>query len=227
MEILSGFIVGLLGSLHCIGMCGPLALALPVGHKKIIAQIFYHCGRISSYVVLGVIVGLLGVSLRGSGIQEWLSILTGVTLLAIFCFSSIKNKLMIFLSKPFTWITKRLSMQTLMQKSREKPIFLYVFGILNGLLPCGFVYIALAAALNTSSIFSAMLFMMFFGLGTVPLLAILIHSKQLLRPSRLLTTMLPVATLLLAIVFIMRGSGLGIPYISPNLQQPHSCCHSE
>ncbi|WP_372365963.1 sulfite exporter TauE/SafE family protein [Candidatus Uabimicrobium sp. HlEnr_7] len=228
MEILSGFIVGLFGSLHCIGMCGPLALALPIPtsqKSRIFAQSFYHLGRISSYAVLGVVIGCLGISVRGSGFQEWLSIATGVLLIVIFCFSSVKNKLTLALAKPFLWLTKYFPMKKLIEKSRENSVLLYVFGLLNGLLPCGFVYIALAAALNTSSIFDAVVFMIFFGLGTVPLLASLIHGKKCF--SSKINILIPVVTLFLAIILIMRGSGLGIPYISPNLEALGSCCHSE
>ena len=99
MQILwtSALLTGFVGSLHCVGMCGPIALALPVGGKTqgqiFFSRIFYNLGRITTYSFIGLMMGLVGKKLFFSGIQQELSISIGITILLILILS---HKTLIF-----------------------------------------------------------------------------------------------------------------------------------
>jgi uncharacterized protein len=227
MELWTAFLLGLVGSLHCAGMCGPLALALPpsgnAGSTCLLGRIAYNFGRIITYCVLGLVFGLIGKSLTLVGIQRWASIALGVALL-VELFASRK----LILGRPFVaivaWLKIRMSV-LLQQRSARS---LLVLGLLNGLLPCGLVYVACAGAAATGGLVSGVLFMAAFGVGTVPMMLALSLSGKLV-PVRLRLKLLkavPVAVGLLAVLLILRGLSLGIPYISPDLSAAGAaaCC---
>jgi sulfite exporter TauE/SafE len=234
MEIVSGLIMGLVGSLHCLGMCGPIAIAIPARSDNkltiIIDSLLYNFGRVVTYMVMGLIVGLLGSTISLAGYQEIISIVAGALLLiiviiprkwevAIGNISFIKagsDKLM----KAFRSILGKKSMGSL-----------FAIGLLNGLLPCGLVYAALIAALAFGSVLGSITFMMFFGIGTVPMLAVVFSIKGMLSVEirRKINKLIPVGIAIVAIILILRGMSLGIPYISPVLpdqvEQKTECCH--
>ena len=154
MEIWTGFLIGFLGSFHCVGMCGPIALALPFGNQSnfqlIIGRLLYNLGRSLTYALFGAVFGLFGKGIEVAGLQKWASIILGVSILLYYLTPDrFKGKLSVtkpyqvasnFVKKGFSKLTKDGS-----------PISLFIFGIVNGFLPCGFVYVALAGALTTGS----------------------------------------------------------------------------
>jgi sulfite exporter TauE/SafE len=215
-----GFLMGLLGSVHCIGMCGPLVMALPISHKtnpqKIAALVLYHAGKITSYALLGVLFGLFGSQLPLFGLQQNLSIVIGVTMLLYVLYVFVLKSKRIHLAgikhlnqlivKGLGYFLKSIS-----------PISFLWIGMLNGLLPCGMIYIALTSALATQHVFEGGLFMAFFGLGTMPALLMVGLGGQFMSYNyrRSIQKLLPVFILGMGLLLILRGLNLGIPYLSP------------
>lgn len=227
MEFWTAFILGLVGSLHCAGMCGPLALALPATGQTasafIAGRAAYNLGRIVTYCVLGVVFGLIGRTLLLAGIQRWVSIGLGVALLA-----GLLTSRKLALWRQLTALVEQLKSRMSALLRRRSWTSLAGLGLLNGLLPCGLVYVACAGATATGGILSGMRYMAAFGAGTVPLmLAIGLSGKLIPFPLRLkLRKAIPVSICLLAALLILRGMGLGIPYLSPDLSAGGAeCCH--
>jgi sulfite exporter TauE/SafE len=227
MELWTAFALGLIGSLHCAGMCGPLALALPPGGNRatafFVGRLFYNLGRVVTYCALGVVFGLLGKTLLLAGVQRWLSIALGVVLL-VGLFASRK----LALWRPVNALVEQLKSRMAALLRRRSFDALLVLGLLNGLLPCGLVYVACAGATATGDLFNGALYMLVFGAGTVPMmLAISLSGKLVPFSLRLkLLKAVPVAVFLLALLLILRGMELGIPYVSPVLSgDGASCCH--
>ncbi|MBZ9779225.1 sulfite exporter TauE/SafE family protein [Psychroflexus sp. CAK8W] len=220
----TAFILGLLGSFHCVGMCGPIALMLPVDRRNPWRKAFqvslYHLGRITTYALIGLVFGLIGESFALFGFQQQLSIIIGVIMLSSLLFSeSILGKLN--LAKPlYKWVGKLKSELGSSLKKKDLDTFYYL-GFLNGLLPCGLVYMAVFGSIAITGLFESSLYMAFFGLGTIPLMSIVIYAKDWLKsvlkfnPKRLI----PIAIAIIGILFILRGMGLGIPYVSPKPAQ--------
>lgn len=209
------FMIGLLGSIHCVGMCGPLAFAVPslrTGWGYLIwNKLIYQAGRIISYCLLGVLIGLLGRQIWMAGIQQGVSILSGILILIaaasrLFKFSVGNNNSLLL--KPFN----KLFGYALKHKANH-----LIIGIINGFLPCGFVYLALAGALNTGAVDSAVSYMFWYGLGTLPLMFLagisVGFTTTLFR--RKINLIVPYFMVFLGIWFIMRGMELNIPYLSP------------
>lgn len=230
-ELYAGFVVGILGSVHCIGMCGPIVVGLPAGFSNrsrlLISRLLYSGGRVMTYILMGAMVGLIGKSIVLAGFQRWLSIAAGVgIILAVILPSDITQK--IFPAK-FNYLIVdkiRKAWGSLFQK-RTMPSMVAI-GLLNGLLPCGFLYAGLAAAATTGSALSAAGYMAWFGLGTVPaLLATSLFGSLLnVRVRQSMLRLLPVGAVVLGLLLVLRGMNLGIPYISPKLDtETHSCCH--
>ena len=220
MDLLSGFLVGILGSVHCAGMCGPLALALPVPGggtlTYVYGRVLYNAGRVLTYAVLGALAGLVGRTLVLAGAQQTVSLILGVLiLLSVLVPLALRSLLPSFTlpARFSTYVQAKLA--GLMKRSSSLALFL--IGVLNGLLPCGFVYVALAAAITTGEVYRGVLFMAGFGLGTGPMmLAIALAGKHIQAGiRRRLVALVPVFTAVLAVLIILRGLNLGIPYISP------------
>lgn len=214
---------GLATSLHCVGMCGPIALSIGLSAqnklKFALKNLTYQIGRVSTYIILGIVLGLIGEGFSLAGFQNYLSILIGVLMI-----------LMVFIPRFFDNQSTNLSIfSTLMLKlkmslgkllRKQDYTSLYTTGLLNGLLPCGSVYAALTAAIGFGSVKNSALFMLFFGLGTVPLmfLTVLLGNFISLEWRQRILKILPVLTLILGILFILRGLELNIPFISPSLE---------
>ncbi len=222
MELWTAALVGLGGSLHCVGMCGPLALALAGGDKGgarfIAGRLLYNGGRIVTYVLLGGLFGLLGGVLQLAGWQQGLSIAAGGVIMLSAVLGLLHRRLPLA-SVPARGVAavKRGLGALLRQQSLAG---LFLVGLLNGLLPCGFVYLALAGSLTMGRPVEGMAYMALFGAGTVPLmLSTALFGRLLLRPSLRLFAgrALPVGTFALGALFVLRGLGLGIPYVSPIL----------
>lgn len=219
------FLVGLFGSVHCIGMCGPLAFAVPVsrGGRWLFLwdKLVYQLGRTISYVLIGLIAGAIGRQLWLLGLQRGISIASGALILLaalarLLRFSLISSTA----AKPAALINRALIYAL---NQRWGHIFI---GILNGFLPCGFVYLALAGALNTASALNAAQYMFWFGIGTLPLMFLAaVGSGFVTAPARRrLNLVIPYFMLFLGAWFILRGLSLNIPYLSPVIGPGGNIC---
>lgn len=221
-EILSAFVIGLFGSLHCIGMCGPIAIALPVPDSSnlsfIAGRLLYNIGRVLTYSFLGTIFGLLGSRFVIAGFQQGISITLGIIILLVVLLPSkykvkvTQHPVILKLSAPL-----KESIGILFKKGTFSSMFL--IGILNGFLPCGLVYVALAGAIASGNAVSGSAVMFLFGLGTIPaMFTATVFGKFInINLRRKLNKLIPVFAIVLAFIFILRGMALGIPYISPKI----------
>ena len=226
MDFGIAFALGLLGSLHCAAMCGPLMLALPVPPggpaRFVMGRITYQLGRITTYCLLGIVAGLIGKSLFIAGFQRWLSVALGLAVLAGFLISK-----RVALAAPVVRLVGKLKLLMSVQLKQRSFRSLALLGILNGLLPCGLVYVALAGALSQGSLLDGIIYMALFGLGTLPtMLGVSLSGRLFPIGLRLkLRSAIPVGVCLLAAMLILRGMALGIPYLSPDLNSATpSCC---
>ena len=226
MHIWEGLLIGFLGSLHCIGMCGPIALALPSGSFKSISfytgRILYNSGRVITYSFFGLIFGMLGksFSLVSIEFQQGVTIATGVAILFLVLLpSSVKSKLTGNISSGKLIIKIKSYFSSLFKNGSLTSLFL--IGILNGLLPCGFVYVGLAGALNTGEISSGVFYMFLFGLGTIPAMFGTTLAGNIISTTvrQKLSKIIPFFAVIIAVLFILRGLSLGIPYISPKSEK--------
>jgi len=227
MELGAAFLLGFAGSLHCAGMCGPLALALPPAGNSaagfLAGRLAYHAGRILTYSLLGVVFGLIGQGLLLAGVQRWLSLTLGVAMLVGLAASRSATQWI-----PVTRLVNPLKSLMAVLLRQRSLLSLGILGLLNGLLPCGLVYVACAGATATGHLSSGVAYMAIFGVGTVPMmLAIGLSGRLVPAPLRLkLRVLVPVSILLVATLLILRGMALGIPYLSPDLASGHAaCCH--
>ena len=223
--VYTAFLLGLLGSLHCVGMCGPIAFMLPLDREiksKMFAQLFlYHFGRILAYSLMGLAFGFFGKGLYLFGAQQNLSIFIGVLIILAILIPQ-KYIRRFGVSKPLYRAVARVKSglgEAL--KKRTADTFLTI-GFLNGFLPCGLVYMALFASIAMASHYTGALYMGFFGLGTIPLMTTAAYIGGLLQPQiRLkIRRLIPIFVVMVGILFILRGMGLGIPYISPKPSSP-------
>jgi len=218
--LFSAFILGLLGSFHCVGMCGPIAFMLPVDRnnalKKSIQIGVYHFGRLLAYSIIGLVFGLIGKSLYLFGFQQQLSIIIGILMILVVLIPQ-KTFNKYNFSKPiYRLISKVKSALGSAMKKKTMDTFLTI-GFLNGFLPCGLVYMAVFAAIAGGNAFNGSLYMLVFGLGTVPLMTTAIYFSQFLKGAarQNIQKVIPVFVILIGVLFIIRGLGLGIPYLSP------------
>lgn len=218
--LLSGFILGILGSFHCVGMCGPIAFMLPVDRtnssKKIVQTVLYHIGRLLSYATIGFIFGLLGRSFYIFGWQQWLSIIIGIAMIvAILMPQNIFNKYNF--SKPMYKLVSKVKSALGAQFKKKSMDTFFTIGFLNGFLPCGLVYMAVFGAIASGNVIHGIGYMILFGMGTIPLMTTAIYIGKFLNTSikQRIQKMIPMVVVVIGILFILRGLGLGIPYISP------------
>lgn len=228
--------LGFLGSFHCIGMCGPIALALPLDRsskaRAAAGTLLYNSGRMLTYAVLGLFMGLIGQGAAFAGYQNILSIVLGSIVLLFLLIPRLPAML------------QPAGMQRFIGRLKEpiRKLFgvhsmrsLFFIGVLNGLLPCGMVYLGIAGAVATGSALEGSLFMAAFGLGTLPAMALVSLAKNYInvRFRDTIRKMVPVMVGVMAVLLIMRGLNLGIPYISPKIVKTeagcatHSCCHKK
>jgi sulfite exporter TauE/SafE len=226
--IWAGFLMGFLGSLHCVGMCGPIALALPVQTQnmwmRITAATIYNMGRVVTYSILGSIFGLIGTAFNLIGLQQILSIISGVVLIIAILFPFVFRTFSPFKSFFDVPYLHQLKQRISNQLKTRSFLSLFVIGILNGLLPCGLVSLAIIGAIATGNVLQSSLYMALFGLGTLPIMMVLIISKNYLsvKMKLLFQQTVPVFVCGLGVLLILRGMNLGIPYLSPSAEK--SCC---
>src|SRR5690606_10679045 len=214
------FFMGFFGSIHCAVMCGPLLIAVQgsqgVSCKQTFNKILYQSGRILTYGAIGFVLGMIGSLAVIQGGQQVLSVVTGLVLLALGVFyllgkrSSALAQFQTRAVQPFV---------KLMSKWLYRPGGSFVAGILNGILPCGMVYMALASAMNADGVGNSLMFMLLFGLGTLPLMLLFSFAAHI--PRRFMkgkfTYLMTFLYIFMGIWFILRGANLDIPYLSPIL----------
>ncbi len=221
MEILvTALVLGLMGSFHCAGMCGPIAIALPLFGKsaaqKVFGSLLYNTGRIVTYGLMGAVFGLMGKGLELLGFQRVISIAMGAVMILAVIFPSIISSKKIG-SGVIPLVEKlKSSLGKLFTVKSFGSLFL--IGLLNGLLPCGLVYMAVAGSIGTGSATLGALYMLLFGLGTMPMLLAINLSGGFVSASlrQKVNKLIPTLVVVVGILFILRGLSLGIPYISPS-----------
>jgi sulfite exporter TauE/SafE len=235
MDVAAGLLMGIIGSIHCAAMCGPIALALPPGERTgarfIAGRLLYNGGRIVTYVALGGVLGSLGGLFALAGMQQALSIGAGALMVLAVLAPSLMRRLASRWSpadRLHAWLRERLG-RLLRRQSLGS---LFAFGLLNGLLPCGLFYAALAAAAALGDPLRGALFTAGFGLGTVPVIFAISTARRTIGAGLRgrLALVLPAFTVLLGVLLILRGLNLGIPYVSPRVaaspaDTTESCCH--
>ncbi|MDD5152192.1 MAG: sulfite exporter TauE/SafE family protein [Flavobacterium sp.] len=230
----TAFIFGLISSFHCIGMCGPIAMMLPVDRtnpaKKTIQIIIYHLGRLSAYASIGLVFGLVGKGFFLAGMQQKLSIFIGVAMIIIILVPE-RIFAQYNFSKPVFRLISKIKSTLGSQFKNKSYKSLFTIGLLNGFLPCGMVYVALFGAIAMQSESLGVLYMILFGLGTVPLMSSVVYLNSFLTISvrNKIQKAIPFIAVIIGVLFILRGLGLGIPYVSPSnmslFVQPTPNCH--
>ena len=237
MDLITPLTIGIVGSLHCMGMCGPIVVALPLKNQnlftRILGAILYNSGRVITYGVLGLLFGLLGRGIHMAGFQQWTSIILGIVMIVSVLFP--------FVFREKITVGNLLAGMAARLITRLKKLFasrsyrsLLLIGLLNGLLPCGLVYVAIAGAISSGSVVSGSLFMVLFGLGTIPLLLLAALASDAIgqRIRAKMQRAVPYFVFFLGVLFILRGMSLGIPFISPTAEklapkevvEKGSCC---
>lgn len=233
--LIFGFLIGLASNFHCMGMCGPLAFVVPIDRtsrfKSIFSVLKYNLGRLFSYSFLGMLVGMFGFSILLFTTMQWLSILSGILIIVMAWSNQVENWPIIgFWTKKMTAF-----IQLLFRKTKELPVAYrsFSFGVANGLLPCGMVYLGLTNAMGSGSLLFSILSMTAFGIGTFPamfFMPLIAKSNWHLRIPKLLIALL---LTIIGAFMILRGMNLGIPYVSPKIHtisdSPHQtpsleCC---
>ena len=216
--------MGAVGSLHCIGMCGPIAMALPMGARstggRLAGGVIYNLGRVVTYSVLGLTLGTVGDFLITPQVQSSVSIVFGAAILLYLLLPSRLKKSVSKLSPAQGFFIKlRKLLGNLLSSYTNRSLF--GIGLLNGLLPCGMIYLALTSSFLTGSAVNGSLFMAGFGLGTLPaMVTIVFFSSYINQRVRLnLRKAIPVFLACMATLLVLRGLNLGIPYISPSRPQ--------
>jgi sulfite exporter TauE/SafE len=216
----SAFIFGLISSLHCIGMCGPIALMIPVDRtnpaKKTTQIITYHLGRLTSYASIGLVFGLVGKGFFLAGIQQRLSVFIGVAMI-ITILTPERVLANYNFSKPVYRLISKIKSSLGKQFKNKSYQSLFTIGLLNGFLPCGMVYVALFGAIAMQNVPFGILYMLLFGIGTIPMMSSVTYLNSILTVSfrNKIQKAIPYVGVIIGILFILRGLGLGIPYVSP------------
>lgn len=215
-------------------MCGPIALMLPVDRsnqvKKTTQILTYHFGRLTAYSSLGLLFGLIGKGLFIAGFQQQLSIIVGLLMILVALVPERVFARYNF-SKPVYKIISKVKMNLGKQFKNKSYKSLFTIGLLNGYLPCGMVYVALFGAIAMQSLPLGTFYMFLFGLGTIPMMSAVVYIANFITPKTRSTIQkaIPILTILIGILFIIRGLGLDIPYLSPSnmslFVQAEANCH--
>lgn len=218
--LISAFVLGLMGSFHCAGMCGPIAIALPLhGNtvpQKIFGGVLYNLGRTLTYGFMGAVFGLLGQGVEMIGFQQKISVIMGGIMIFSVLFPNLfKNQYSMdkswfsFVGKLKSTIGKMFSIRSFSS--------LFLIGLLNGLLPCGLVYMAIAGAIGTGEVLLGSMYMVLFGLGTIPMMLSISLAGNIMSLAirNKINKLIPLLVVIVGIFFILRGLSLGIPYLSP------------
>jgi sulfite exporter TauE/SafE len=222
--LLSALVLGLMGSFHCAGMCGPIAVALPLHGNTVPQKIFggtlYNVGRTITYGIMGAIFGLLGQGIQMIGVQQKISVIMGAVMIISVLFPALfKNQYR--MDKSMFSLVGKLKKRIGEMFSIRSFQSLFFIGMLNGLLPCGLVYMAIAGAIGTGNAAEGTLYMILFGLGTIPMLLTISLAGNIMGQAirRKINKLIPVMVVVVGLLFILRGLSLGIPYLSPEKQK--------
>lgn len=223
MILWTAFLMGLVANFHCIAMCGPISIAIPIYDKSKFGRfksiLIYNSGRITSYALLGIIFGLIGKSIALVGFQQQISIILGFAIILIALFPKFINKTQLN-NSVYTFIFNKLKKQFTLQFQKKTTLSLFIIGLLNGLLPCAMVYAAIAGALTSISVLEGSFYMIIFGLGTLPTMVALPYLKNSMsnKIKALFQKIIIPAMIIFGIILILRGSNLDIPYLSPKVK---------
>lgn len=229
---IAGFALGAVSSFHCVGMCGPIALSLPVHYlpsaQKITGIVLYNLGRITTYALLGLLFGFAGRQLYLGGLQQGFSIVMG-SLLLVFFIAALMHKTL-FRIRSADRLTLKLQAFIASYMQQKKLYGMFMLGLANGLLPCGMVYFAITGAMAAGTVDGGVLFMTAFGSGTFPAMLALSFFGSLisLRIRNQMKKVMPFVMLVMGVLLVLRGLNLNIPYISPYLQANNAdavSCH--
>jgi sulfite exporter TauE/SafE len=227
-----GLSIGFLGSFHCVGMCGPIALSLPILHenkgRRLLLIALYNLGRASTYALLGLLFGTIGNRFFLTGYQQFFSIAMGILVLTILAAGKVVN------AEKYFFAGLHHKVQQLLKRflfGKKNASHFYLIGIVNGLLPCGFVYLAIASAAAIGSATGGAMLMFAFGLGTMPLMfSIMVLGRAIsFEIRKTMKKMMPFFIGITACLLVLRGMNLGIPFVSPafesNGKHPVISCH--
>ncbi len=223
MDLLTALSIGLLGSLHCVGMCGPLALALPIGTGStgafVAGRTLYNFGRVATYAFMGLLAGLIGQKIVFYGFQQTVSIAAGALMIGAYAFPALIGRYLAKLSF-LDALATRVQSAFASLLVRRSMLTMFLIGIVNGLLPCGLVYVALAGSALTGDPVRGAVFAAVFGLGTFPMMFVIsILGRRISPPVRQrIARLVPVFMIALGALFILRGMNLGIPMVSPKVE---------
>lgn len=218
--LISALVLGLMGSFHCVGMCGPIVLALPLhGNtigQKIYGGVLYNLGRTVTYGAMGALFGLVGQGLHLVGFQQKVSVIMGAAMILSVLFPQLFRNQYRLDKSAIRWVG-RLKKKIVEMFEIRSFQSLFFIGLLNGLLPCGLVYIAIAGAIATASVALGTAYMVIFGLGTLPILLLLGVAGNVLSQNvrQRINSLIPILVVVVGIFFILRGLNLNIPYLSP------------
>ena len=225
---------GLISSFHCIGMCGPIAMMLPVDHKnpskKALQILTYHLGRLTAYGSLGLVFGILGRGFYLAGLQQTISITVGALMILVVVIPE-KIFAKYNFSRPIYQLISKVKTALGSQFKRKSADALLTIGFLNGLLPCGLVYAALFGAIAMQNVTLSISYMLLYGLGTIPMMSAVVYVTNFLSfPIRnKLQKVIPIVSIIIGTLFILRGLGLDISYVSPSnmnlFVQANANCH--
>jgi len=222
--LVSAFVLGLMGSFHCAGMCGPIVVALPLhGNttaQKIAGGTLYNLGRTVTYGFIGALFGLLGQGIMMIGFQQKVSVIMGSLMIVSVLFPGLfRNQYQ--MDKSWFSLVGKLKKSIGKLFSIRSFSSLFFIGLLNGLLPCGLVYMAVAGAIGTGSASQGTLYMILFGLGTIPMLLAIAIAGNLMSQTirKKVNKIIPVLIVIVGVLFILRGLSLGIPFLSPPKQK--------
>ncbi len=218
--LISALVLGLMGSFHCAGMCGPIAIALPLHGNTVPQKIYggalYNFGRTITYGVMGAIFGLLGQGVEMIGVQQKISVIMGVLMIVSVLFPALFKNQYSMEKSWFSFVSKLKKTIGQMFSIRSYSS-LFLIGLLNGLLPCGLVYMAIAGAIGTGDVILGTFYMILFGLGTIPMMLSISLAGNVLgfAVRNKINKLIPVLVVVVGLFFILRGLSLGIPYLSP------------
>ncbi len=218
----SAFILGLFGSLHCAAMCGPLMLGLSAKNYSFFGFIIHHIGRWIGYIGLAFLFYTIVSPLYIFELQQYVALLSGV-LLILFGLKSYIAPINRLVEKLSTSISAR------MQNIEVNRSANLILGVMNGLLPCGLSFSAAILSVNSGSYATSALYMVLFGLGTLPVLLGISYLPKLGKAGlvKQINLWLPKVMLLVGFLLIVRSAGLGIPYLSPDYNvetEKMECC---
>lgn len=221
--LVTAFLIGMIGSFHCIGMCGPIALALPqTGSNtfgRVTGRVLYNSGRIITYMIIGLVFGFIGHGFSMAGLQQFISIGAGVLIILIVLIPAHVSQRFYLLRPAYTFVHWLKGAFGVLFRQRSA-FSIFAIGFFNGFLPCGLVYVAVAGAMATGRVEQSVAYMGVFGLGTFPVMLAVSLAGNFIGVNfrRKINKWIPAFMIVLAFLFILRGMNLGIPYVSPAIQ---------